>query len=251
MRQPDNPLYRNAKEVESDLEDYGDAQYAPGKLYHVTTNLSAVRRDEALKSRRQLGGQAKTSGLGGGAKNEASNKISLTYNFGRAQEIYQAIKYVVNICQGKVKASQVYYHLHDSGDNHGRDEEDGELSNIENYLTDFVPEQIVRDEESDKIARILDKKIKGAAAVYDFFVGMEQAAVEDQHAGASDWPEEPLVYNVIGFTAPFQNMSRIQPNDVAIIQCLVRKNAPVQHEPSEVELRINPEDIVILRYMQP
>jgi hypothetical protein len=250
MHQPDNPLQRNAKSVEPELKHYKDTQYEPGKLYHVTTNLSNVRHDQALKSRRQLGGTAKTSGLGGGVRNEASGFVSLTYNYERAKEIYDAIMYVVSICQGKVKASQVYDRLHDAAQNYSYEDED-ELTSVEEFLTDYVPEQFIKDGEVDKIKVILDKKVKGPNAVYDFFQGMEAAVVEDQDKSHGDWSEDILTYNVIGFTGDFANMRRIQPKDVAIIQCLVRKNASVSHEPREVELRVAPDDLVILRYMQP
>jgi hypothetical protein len=250
MRQPDNPLYKNAKSVEPELKHYRDVQYEPGQLYHVTTSLSNIKRDQALKSRRQLGGMAKTSGLGGGAINQAPGLVSLTYNYERAKEIYDGIMYVVSICQGKIKASQVYDRLYDAAGGYDYDEDD-ELTSVQEFLTDYVPEQLVRDGEADKIRAILDKKIRTAKDVYDFFQGMESAVVEDQDKNHGDWSDEVLTYNVIGFTGDFINMKRIQPKDVAIIQCLVRKNAAVEHEPREVELRVKPEDLVILRYMQP
>ena len=252
MQQPDNPLYKNAKSVEPELKGYKDTQYEPGKLYHVTTNLSNIKQDQALKSRRQLGGSARTSGLGGGVKNEASGMVSLTYNYERAKEIYDAIMYVVSICQGRVKASQVYDRLSDAAGSYDYDYgEEEELTSVEEFLSDFIPEQLIRDGEVEQIRVILDKKIRTAKGVYDFFQGMEAAVVADQDKGHGDWSEEILTYNVIGFTGEFANMKRIQPKDVAIIQCLVRKNAAVQHEPREVELRVRPEDVVILRYMQP
>lgn len=250
MHQPNNPLYRNAQSVEPELKDYKDTGYEPGKLYHVTTNLSNIKQDQALKSRRQLGGSARTSGLGGGVRNEASGMVSLTYNYERAKEIYDAIMYVVSICQGRVKASQIYDRLHDAAGGYDYGEEE-ELTSVEEFLSDFVPEQLIRDGEVDQIRVILDKKIRTPKGVYDFFQGMESAVVEDQDKNHGDWSEDILTYNVIGFTGDFMNMKRIQPKDVAILQCLVRKNAHVEHEPREVELRISPEDIVILRYMQP
>jgi len=242
MKQPENPLHQYAPIPEDEYYSY-----KPEKLYHVTTNLHAIKIDLALKARSQLS-KSQNIGLGGGARNESPRTISLTYNYHRALEIYNAILYVINICQGKIKASEVYEYLNNAAD---LDFPEDELTHFENKLTYYVPTKYVKNGDVNKIKQILDKKIKTPKNIYDFFTELEKAVIEDQHANYADFSEDIITYNVIGFTATYENMVKINPQNVAIIQCLIRKNSKIEHIPQEVEIRVAPENITILKYIQP
>jgi len=53
---------------------------------------------------------------------------------------------------------------------------------------------------------------------------------------------------VVGFTASFEKFSRIDPDQVTVLQCKARLGARVDFEPAECELRFAPKDVLVVRY---
>ena len=204
-------------------------------LYHVTTNLAGVKAAGRLKSRRELG----VVGLGGGAGNEDSFLVSTTYDLNRAHEIYDEIKLVAEIVHGRVKASTVWNgsKMYDAWENsHAR-------RTLKSRLPKNVYKQLSNGEIDDSA---IDQYIKTPEDIYDFFQDLEKASIESE-------TEDEYVYNwsVIGFTGSFNDMIKINPNQVAIIQLVARKGADAKHINLEKELRFRPEDLKIVRYLQP
>lgn len=212
-------------------------------LYHVTTNLSGVVSSGRLKSRMELGG---TVGLGGGARNEASDLISVTYSYDKALSIYHDIKMVCEIVSGGTTASEIFNSF--SFEEH----EDGKLRNvlsewldskdISNYLNGNMYEQ-------DFLA-ILNKHIFSPSDVYSFFQKLEDIKVEDTLENLDNY-DDIVDTGVTGFTGSFADMVKINPAQIAILQLVARKGAAAEHEYLELELRFRPEDLRVVRYLQP
>lgn len=219
--------------------------WEPDNIYHVTTNLRGVIGSGRLKSRNELGGQV---GLGGGWKNEAPNAISATYNYSRALSIYHEFKYVLEIIAGKVRPSQIWDNFA-SDNSHHPFFDDFELTMDESravfdLLRQWgIPKKNIMDGDMDAV---MDKKIVGPENIYRFFQELETIF----HDAGGDY-DNATPQNVIGFTGDFDAMRRIDPRQLAILQLAVKKDAKVSHEPIELELRINPEDVAVVRYLQP
>lgn len=212
--------------------------YEPDNVYHVTTNLKGVLQQGKLLPRSILG----IEGLGG---KEASNKISATYSFQRALEIYEQMKYVMMIVKGQVLAYDIWDNF--AKDNYtnsffnSADEifEDGQK--VHDALSNYLPEKIIEDWNEEKVKKILNTKIRTPKQKYEFFQQLENAFLDiDYHK----------IMNVVGFTSTFENMNKIDHSQIAIIQLAIKKDAKSQHVPEELELRLNPNDVAVIRYYQ-
>lgn len=229
-----------------DKEDMDD-NWMPDNIYHVTTNLKKVIAAGGLKSRRELG----ISGLGGGFGNEDPNLISATYQYSRALEIYHEFKYVLSIVNGKIKASEIwdrfvrdnYHHPYNNGENY--EDMDDEGKKVWDALMDWGVDKDVLDMDGD-IGIVLDANIKTPQNAYKFFQDMEGAFLD---MGGDYDQATPM--NVIGFTSDFNSMKAIDFSQLAILQLAVKKDANVKHVPNELELRIDPKSVAVIRYMQP
>lgn len=249
LREPENPFFKNAEFfLGKDIEDFGlkHSQYAPEKMYHVTTNLPAIKSSNELKSRSQL--KTQEIGLGGGPSNMAPNMVSLTYSYQKAKEIYDGLVFVSNIVNGNVLASDIYDYAASQNDHHNYLDED-QLSNFEQVLINYVPEKIVIDGDETKIKIYLNNKIKTPKEKYNFLQELESAIVEDNPI--PDYSDNMEFDKVVDFTAPFDKIKFLKKENIAIIQVVVRKNANTHHYSQEAELRVLPQDIAILKYFQP
>jgi len=208
-------------------------------LYHVTTAIDAVRQSGRLKSRRELGGKV---GLGGGPMSEAPDLISVTYDWYRAQQIYEEIKFVAELVQGQVPASTVWDSMLGRIDPH--DEElEGELFGI---LEDYgLPKSVIEKIEWGD-SSLINQYIKTPKQIYSLFQELETTITSSE---GGDQPAYEM--GVIGFTGSFEQMREIDPSQVAIIQVAARKDAQPEHIPYEKELRFRPENLWIVRYLQP
>lgn len=249
MREPDNPFMRKASPfLGNDVEDMGldDSQYNPENMYHVTTNLPAVKASGLLKSRSQLGGQG--IGLGGGPSNMAPNMISLTYNYGKAKEIYDGLQFVADVVSGRMPASSIYDYVMSHHDDR-YDDMDGQLSNSDRVIAQYVPKRFILDGDEAQIKAYLDRKILTPEDRYAFLQELETAVIEDNPI--PDYSDTMEFDRTIGFTAPFEKIMGLRRENVAIIQVVVRRDADTSHYSQEAELRVLPQDVAIVRYLQP
>jgi len=213
-------------------------------MYHVTTALDAVKKSGQLKSRAELGGA--NIGLGGGPAGESPWAVSVTYDEYRARDIYDEIKSVSALANGQVPASTVFNSMLGRIDAHNEELE----GKIYDSLTDYgIPKK-----ELEKIkfgdTSIIDKYIKTPKDIYEFYQSLENIIIGYETEADADFLGG-YEMGVIGFTAPFEQMKKIKPDQVAIIQVAARKGADPEQVPYEKELRFWPEDLWIVRYYQP
>ena len=226
-------------EFQRDIQDTGATDYDDdfaGGFYHVTTNLEGVMKWGALKSRKQLGG---TEGLGGGMKNEAPGKISLTYNLNKAWQLYDTIKFAISAAQNQVSASHIYDYLMSQ---YGLPEINlYPQSNAMRIMSKYLPKRILEDESMEGLEATLDRKIKNGKQKYEFLQEFDDALGRDE--SEIETGGEYMTPNRVGFTAPYETFSKINPNNVAILQLEVRRNAVPEHVQAELELRFDPDDV--------
>ena len=250
MHNHENPLNQYAKDfLGNDYRDLDmeNAAYAPGKLYHVTTNLSGVRSSGMLKSRAELGGTS--FGLGGGPTNMAPTAVSLTYSYDRAVQIYDDFKFVSMVVANRIPASEIHSRVSMARDSDYRDI-DEEMDNFETVLINYgVTKEMIVDDDTNGISAALDKNITSPKAKYKFMQQLEAAVTKDE----ADYDHENGVKfdTVTGFTTPFEKMRSLKPENIAIIQVLLRKDATVEHYSQEAEIRANSKDLVVSRFIKP
>ena len=211
-------------------------------FYHVTTNLPAVASWGALKSREQLGEGA--MGLGGGFKNEAQDKVSLTHNLGKANQIYDGLTYAAEVAHGMIPPSSIY---RDVIDWMGFPDDFLTESPVYRVLRKHLTKKQIRELDWDDMGKILDASpnLRTPEERYGFMIEVEDAIMNFEQEGEQDYPT-----NRVGFTAPFETFSKINPSNIGIVQLRLRKGAPVEHVPQEQELRVAPDDIQIVRVVK-
>ena len=212
-----------------------EKEYENFNLYHVTINLAGVLTAGGLKSRAQLG----TTGLGGGWEDEAKNLISTTHDSGRARLIYDGILWVCSIVQGNARASTIW------SDTTGYYDDYDEVVKV---IYDFIPKKIAKEMKDGNVSwdEMLDKYITTPQQKYDFFKKLEQAIVAAELENDETYELSP-----VGFTGSFEDMLKINPSQVAILQLAVRKGAWSEHKPLEREIRFRPQDLRVIRYTKP
>jgi len=212
-------------------------------FYHVTTNLSGVISSGRLKSRMELGGVV---GLGGGAANEAPNLISVTYSYGKASQIYSDLKFVCEIVSGKTKAHQIFNSF---------DFDEMEEGFLKGVLLNWIDKREVKkylngNTSQGDFESLLNKKINNPESVYSFWKDLENAKIESM-LEVFDNSSDFIDLGVTGFTGSFEDMRKINPSQIAILQLVARKNSNPYHIPTELELRFHPEDLRVIRYLRP
>jgi hypothetical protein len=178
--------------------------------------------------------------VGGGWKNEASGKVSLTHNWGKAVQIYEGLRYAAEVAHGQVPPSRI---LADMMDSMGiPDDAYGMHGAIRDFLGAHVPKSVMRDEYLEGLDEALDASpgLASPEARYGFMIGAEDAGLAWEQEGEQEYPSAR-----VGFTAPFEAFSRVDPANVAILRMKVRKGAPREEVPQEMELRYAPDDVQI------
>lgn len=232
---------KNAPSFHQDIQNTGVEEADPefiGGFYHVTTNLPAVLQWGALKSRQQLGGQVQ--GLGGGFNNEAPNAISLTYSSQKAADLYDALQFAAMVAQNQITPSQIYDHVASRYSN----AEPSLDQNLRGVLSNHIPRKIMKDEFLEGMEQALDasKALMTGEAKYEFMQQLDDAMGRDESEmdqGGGDFQPS----NRVGFTAPFEIFSQINPQNIGILQLEVRKDASPEHVQAELELRFHPDDV--------
>ena len=154
--------------------------------------------------------------------------------------MYEQLKMVVEMTKGKVPAHQAWNMVDNPWDK----------QQYRNILRSRVPIKIYKAMKADTIPEEeMDKYINTPAKIYDFFQSLEAASVAIENS--YDDPDRSPERETIGFVADFEDMVRINPNQIAIIQVVARKGAHSNHVNQERELRFSPEDLKIIRWEQP
>ena len=214
----------------------GGSEFEKWNLYHVTTNLSAVKTSGRLKSCAELGGSV---GLG---CREGRNKVSTTHDFNRAMEIYNQLKLISELTRGLVPA-------HTAWDvTTGGLQDPWDFQEVRGVLKSYLPKKVYSAISDGQLPEeTMDRYINTPELVYDFWQSLESAV-----SGAeSEMERDTNEFSVIGFIGDFNSMKKINPKEIAIIQLVVRKDAQSEQIPQEKEIRFSPEDLRIIRYYQP
>lgn len=224
-RKPDTylrpPDYQELKEN----EDYGPILQ---NIYHVTTNLAGVKSSGRLKSREEIG----TSALGGGRW----DTVSATYSYNKALEIYKQLHFMSRVARGQVSALDV---LEELGDLFGIYDWES-CPDVMDALSHWVPYQ---DIESGDLENQLYKRFRNPKNIYEFYQYMEgyfESCNTDQ-----------AISSRVGFMADFADIQKIDPSQIAILQLVVRPGVEAEHVREELELRFNPRDVRVVRWLQP
>jgi hypothetical protein len=207
-------------------------------FYHVTTNLPAVMRSGELKSRSQLGPEAGL-GLGGGGdiSRAAPDKISLTHNRYKAEEISDGLKLMGKIASGQSSAGEVFWHV--CGDTPYF--EDYEHEETFGVLAQYIPNiRTPEDGGHEDIAKALDATGMGPEEQYTLLQELDDAIARDEPENSED------VTARVGYTAPWESIKDIDPDKVGIISLQVRKGASYEHVAEEMEMRLDPDDVRIM-----
>jgi len=238
-----SPGYNRKATPYLDFEIPDDVGY-DFNLYHVTTNLSGIINSGRLKSRLELGNQI---GLGGGNTNEAPDLISVTFSYDKALNIYEDFKFVLDIVNGRYKASDVFKYLSSLYE----DFEDDRLSyalhnwigmpSIKRYMSGKITES--------EFLQIIDTNINTPEESYSFFVKLEEHKIESLLENFDDGFDSGSP--VTGFTGTFEDMKKINPSELAILKLVAYKGAKADHVHNELELRFNPKDLRVVRVLKP
>lgn len=208
-----------------------EEEYIDG-FYHVTTNLPAVLQWGALKSRKQLGGNV--PGLGGGDANEAWDKISLTHSLDKANTIFHGLIYAAKICSNQLTTSDIF---NSTLSEYNFPEDALMESDVKDFLENWMTAEEM-GEDGENIDQLLDQRIKTPKEKYDFLTRLEAILNTQMENYDMSFTGPP-----VGLTVPFETFCQLNPKNIAILKMQVRKGAPYQHVPQELELRLNPDDV--------
>lgn len=231
MEFPEMPNYADPNDVVPQDHRYDPHGDDVDGLYHVTTNRDRVM-NEGLRSRSTLDG---IQGLGGGAKDEAPDKVSATWNSGKAQQIEDSIGVASAAARDQLTASAIMSHVEQL---HGGNW-DILPDDVVHVLRNFGVPRHMLGYESDGLEEWLDENIHGGENKYHL---LQQ--LDDAYAAASeDDTENPS--NRVGFTAPYASVKNIDPAQIATLRLRALQSAKPEVVPDEQELRYYPAHLEI------
>ena len=224
---------------DASLRDYFPDKFEHDGFFHVTTNLAGVLC-MGLLSRRALGGAV---GLGGGPDNVAPNSVSLTVTYDAAQRLYRAIHVMLRAVHGEISGEDALAEFEDLDDSII-----SELDAIEEGMCDGG-ESTGYFEAFDKYTARIKKAKPGPklyAAIQDF-----ESFLSETYLDLGERGDEDSTYcaGTVGFTAPAGVFARIQPEQVAILQCAVARQELDRVDdfiPYECELRVQPSTVAVV-----
>jgi hypothetical protein len=222
----------NEGEFSGKAEDFVKKDYLDpdqqGEMFHVTTAKDKILA-EGLKSRKETG----NAGLGGGYNNQASNKVSVTFDEGHAQGIADRMKLAIEAAQDKITPEQALDRM--ISDAQLSDESPEEIG-----AALHAPQEVLED--WDAFNEWLNEEYpKGDAyrLVQDLDDALPNIYTEVEH---------PVR---IGLTASKAQMAKLNPEQIDVLKVEARKTAKPEHIADEAELRFSPEDLRIAREETP
>jgi hypothetical protein len=252
------------------FEDYandGDEPYDHPGIWHVTTAAEEVARDGRLLSRRELAAKGiTTGGLGGGAKNVASDKISATTNPHAAQRVYRTMQIAALAAQNRLPAWRVatealtssdltnlLYEYDNNAEAHGYYDDDPDDPAAHEYLR-LLAEILGVGTRADlatpvqirMAADALEARYPDGAAKYGLFQAVEQVGADLHYHVVNEYDEHPGTNAPVGFTEPWAKWAKVNPRNIRLLRLAACPGARVDIEPSENELRFDPEDLRVV-----
>lgn len=247
-------------------EDEGEEPADDHRLYHVTTNASAVLGSR-IKSRKQLRAQGVThAGLGGGAREQAADLVSVAVTLSRATAIRDGLKVMVRAARKEIEpadaliAAMRWNNFPDRFFDLARydatpDEEDGDLydgpSAYDEMMrvvmdTIHLPERDVDEPPTTREGWVRwieqNRSTLNEEDAYGLVVRFEGAILDTIDL----FPDEiEMCANGVGFTMPAAQMAKIDTNEIKIL-LVAAKGAPVDVVTGECELRFWPDQLVVV-----
>lgn len=229
-------------------------------LWHVTTGLRAVLA-EGLKARTETN----AVGLGGGPLHVSPETISVVPRHEAALRIYRMMRSALAAARGELSTASMLRTF--------VEENDGAFSEVkawEDFLAeggDLGDDDGIGFQLADRLGldgpledidfrdpwvqADLDRRFPTGQSRYELLQQLEVDLVEAVE-GAEKNAEEKSTCLPVGFTAPWIRFSKIDPNDVAIVQvAALRSDEPVDVVPGETELRFFPESLYVVGFERP
>jgi hypothetical protein len=195
-------------------------------MWHATTAMDKVRLG-GLKSRLET----KSAGLGGGWKNAAPGKVSVTYDEGHANMIADRMRLAVAAARDEITPQQVL-------DSMIQDAGLSDDTPFEIAQALGAPEEIRESEDWEPFEKWFDENYKKGDA-YELL-----QELDDKLPGIFEGAE----YLVrVGFTASKEAMAKIDPEQIGIVRVEARRGVKPEHVPEESELRFDPKDLRVKR----
>jgi hypothetical protein len=231
-------------------------------FYHVTTRGAAVA-EKGLLSRRQVGRAA----LGGGDRDEAPDMVSFHLHRDSAEWMRDVFVFMSRVCRGQVSAAECVEAVFDwtrfpdgflepwEGDEGEEWDDFGEGEGVSpDDVVDLVQNVIGLEVAVDPYdregfrqaladqAENLDALYPTPQSKFDLIVDLEARLLSTFWQSFEDETCRPF----IGFTAGFKSFCDLDPDDIAIVRAAVRKGAKEWLVPDECEIRISPDDVVVV-----
>ena len=255
--------------VLEDVVDELDEDEEPAddhRLYHVTTNASAVLGSR-IKSRDQMRAQGShQAGLGGGGRDEAAGLVSVTVTLSRARAIRDGLKVMVRAARKEIEPADALIaamrwndfpdRFHDLAryDATPDDEDEDVHSGLSAYGemmrvvmdTIHLPERDVDEPPMTREGWVhwieQNRSTLNEEDAYGLVVRFEGAILDTIDL----FPDEiEMCANGVGFTMPAAQMAKIDTNEIKIL-LVAAKGAPVDVVTGECELRFWPDQLVVV-----
>jgi len=236
-----------------DPDGYGRADAGAG-LFHVTTNLSAVLAEGRLQSRRDLQQAGVLSaGLGGGAMNEAPDKVSVAVTRDGGLRVLKAVQLMADAVHGKIDSARALVAMNEVLEpslgiiNYAAEwMEEGELdSRAYGAAFDYAERQY-------ELAQAVHAAVPGPS-LYDALQDYEGLITETIVGWVREMYvelDETMCALPVGFTESSHKFARVQPENVGLLQLAARSTSRPESVPGECELRFAPADLVIIGVWQ-
>lgn len=221
-------------------------------LFHVTTNLPAVLQEGRLRSRhelRQVGRQG--AGLGGGLRDEARDKVSLGITLEGSLRVLEGTRMMARAVHGQVSAVEALGALQRFSAE--------ALGQIEDVI--FWATEDPTSDEHEVAVQVEHELQRGAHDVlqatpgpdlYDALRRYESVLANAVSAWQENgWIESEGCDATIGFTEPSHKFSRVDPENIGLVKLAVRRSAPKEFVTAECEIRVKPEDVVLVGVWRP
>ena len=238
-------------ELAVDPDETGKTQPGTG-LYHVTTNLPAVLAEGRLRSRRELRAAGRQgAGLGGGLRDEASDRVSVGLTLDGALRVLRATRMMAQAVHGQIEAEEAFARMQSFSES--------ALDLLDRAVEWMVDVELDQDEPTFRAARSYEDELNRLAEdvfratpgpdLYDALRRYETHVANTLGEWTGEgWLEldEQMCGTTVGFTEPAHRFERVRPEAVGLVQLAARKGAGSEQIPSECELRFRPEDLALV-----
>jgi len=199
-------------------------------LYHVTTNKNRVLQ-EGLKSRKEIG----LTGLGGGTTDMDPSLVSVTYSRDRAEDIFARVRLAVRAARNEVSASYIVRQM---------------MKEFAVY--DSTPETIAHvlnaprstHENWETFVAWIDKEFASADKKYGLVVQLDLRLLSSFRENVTK--SSPRRSYSVGLTGTAEELARLNPDEIAILDIAARKSAQPLQVGFEAELRFKPQDVFVV-----